>query len=156
MRSLFDYFQTARLGYFKSKFACLLALLKRCCQRTDTANRVSLISAEWRIYASVNYGHYNDVIMSVMVSQITSLTTVYSTVYIDADHRKHQSSTSLAFVRGIHRWPVNSPHKGLIARKMFSFDDVIMASLIQIRTRRLLGANPYANQFWFIFNQTLM
>ena len=57
------------------------------------------------------WGHYNDVIMSAMASQITSLTIVYSTVYPGADQRKHQSSASLAFVRGIHRWPVNSPHK---------------------------------------------
>ena len=28
---------------------------------------------------------------------------------------------------GIHRWPVNSPHKGTVTRKMFPFDDVIMA-----------------------------
>ena len=39
---------------------------------------------------------------------------------------KHQSSASLAFVRGIHRWPVNSPHKGPLTRKFFPFDDVIM------------------------------
>ena len=43
-----------------------------------------------------------------------------------ADQRKHQSSASLAFVRGIHRWPVNSPHKGPVTRKMFPFDDIIM------------------------------
>ena len=60
-----------------------------------------------------------------MASQISSLTIVYSTVYSGADERKHQSSTSLAFVRGIHRWPVNSPHKGQVTRKMFPFDDVI-------------------------------
>ena len=47
--------------------------------------------------------HYNDVIMGVIASQITSLTIVYSIVYSDADQRKHQSSASLAFVRGIHR-----------------------------------------------------
>ena len=70
--------------------------------------------------------HYNDVIMSPAVSQITSLTIVYSSVYSGAGQRKHQSSASLAFVRGIHRWPVNSPHKGPATRKMFSFDDVIM------------------------------
>ena len=70
--------------------------------------------------------HYSDVIMRTMASQITSLTIVYSTVYSSADQRKHQSSASLAFVRGIHRWPVNSPHKGLVMRKMFPFDDVIM------------------------------
>ena len=43
-----------------------------------------------------------------------------------ADQRKHQSPVSLAFVRGIHRWPVNSPDKGPVTRKMFPFDDVIM------------------------------
>ena len=48
--------------------------------------------------------HYGDVIMSTIVSQITSLTIVYSTVYSDADQRKYQSSASLAFVPGIHRW----------------------------------------------------
>ena len=70
--------------------------------------------------------HYGDVIMSAMASQITSFTIVYSTVYSGTDQRKHQSSASLAFVRGIHRSPVNSPHKVLVTRKMFPFDDVIM------------------------------
>ena len=70
--------------------------------------------------------HYNDVIMGVMASQIASLAIVYSCVYSDADQRKHQSSASLAFVRGIHRSPVNSPHKGPVTRKMSPFDDVIM------------------------------
>ena len=70
--------------------------------------------------------HYNDVIMGVIASQITSLTIVYSTVYSDADQRKHQSSASLAFVRVIHRGPENSPHKWPVTRKMFPFDDVIM------------------------------
>ena len=70
--------------------------------------------------------HYSDVIMGVMASQITGLTSVYSNVYSGADQRKHQSSASLAFVRGIHWWPVNSPHKWPVTRKMFPFDDVIM------------------------------
>ena len=64
--------------------------------------------------------------MTSIASQITSLTVVYSTVYSDADQRKHQSSASLAFVGGIHRGLVNSPHKGPVTRKMFPFDDVIM------------------------------
>ena len=64
--------------------------------------------------------------MSSMASQITSLTIVYSTVYSGADHRKHHSSAPLAFVRGIHRGPVNSPHKWPVTRKMFPFDEVIM------------------------------
>ena len=70
--------------------------------------------------------HYSDVIMGGMASQITSLTIVYSTVYSSTDQRKHQSSASLAFVGGIHQWPVKSPHKGPVTRKMLPFDDVIM------------------------------
>ena len=72
--------------------------------------------------------HYDDVIMGAIASQITSLTIVYSTVYSDADQRKHQSSASLAFVRRIHRGPVNSLHKWPVTRKMFPFDDVIIMS----------------------------
>ena len=53
--------------------------------------------------------HYSDVIMSAMASQITSVTIVYSIVGSGADQRKHQSSTSLVFVRGIHRWPGKFP-----------------------------------------------
>ena len=75
------------------------------------------------------YLHYSDVIMGPMVSQITSFTIVYSTVYSGADKRKHQSSASLAFVWGIHRSPVNSPHKGPVTRKMLPFDDVIMCEI---------------------------
>ena len=81
--------------------------------------------------------HYNDVIMGAIASPITNLTLVYSTVYSDADQRKHQSSASLAFVRGIHRGPgnspqspVNSPHKWPVTRKMFPLDDVIMSMVI--------------------------
>ena len=70
--------------------------------------------------------HSDDVIMGSIAPQITSLTIVYSIIYSDADQRKHQSSASLTFVRGIHRGPVNSPHKWPVTRKMFPFDDVIM------------------------------
>ena len=73
--------------------------------------------------------------MTTMASQITSLTVVYSFVYSDADQRKHQSSSSLAFVPGIHRGPVNSPHKWPVTRKMFPFDDVIMIILEQYLLR---------------------
>ena len=61
---------------------------------------------------------------------ITAVSIVFSIVYSivgsGTDQRKHQSSASLAFVRGIHRWPVNSPHKRPVMQKMFPFDDVIM------------------------------
>ena len=66
------------------------------------------------------------VIMGTMAYQITSLTIVYSAVYSGTDQRKHQSPASLAFVRGIHRGPVNSPHKGPVTPKILPFDDVIM------------------------------
>ena len=81
-------------------------------------------SATWT-QQDITYSHYIDVIMTTMAYQITSLTVVYSTVYPDADQRKHQSSASLAFVWGIHRtgeFPAQRP----VTRKMFPFDDVIM------------------------------
>ena len=64
--------------------------------------------------------------MGTMASEITSLNIVYSTVYSGADQRKHQSPASLAFVQGIHRWPVNSLHKGPVTQKMFPFDDDVI------------------------------
>ena len=64
--------------------------------------------------------------MSAVAFQITSLTIVYSTVYSRHRPKKHQSSVSPTYLRGIHRWSVNSPHKGPVMRKMFLFDDVIM------------------------------
>ena len=78
--------------------------------------------------------HYSDVIMGAMASQITSLTIVHSTVNLSADQRKHESSASLVFVRGIHRWPVHSPHKWPVTRKMFPFDDVVMGPWFESST----------------------
>ena len=77
-------------------------------------------------------GDYSDVIISARVSQITSITVVYSTFYSGAGQRKHQSSTPLAFVQWIHRWPVNSPHKWPVTWKVFPCDDAIMTSLSQV------------------------
>ena len=57
--------------------------------------------------------------MSAMASQITGASSVCSTVHLCADQRNYQSFPSLAFLRGIRRWPVDSPHK----RKMFPFDE---------------------------------
>ena len=64
--------------------------------------------------------------MSAMASQITGVSIVCSAVCSGADQRKIQSPASLASVRWIHRWPVDSPHKGPVTRKMFPFDDIIM------------------------------
>ena len=95
--------------------------------------------------------HYNGVILGVITSQISSLTIVYSAVYSDADQRKHQRSASLAFVWGIHRWPVNSPHKGPVTRKMFPFHDVIMWR--ESTSRPTMGQKRETLMFIFILAQ---
>ena len=70
---------------------------------------------EWNMALKCNYQffsdehnmvHCNDVIMSLMAYQITSLTIVYSNVYTGEDQRKHQCSASQAFARGLtgDRW----------------------------------------------------
>ena len=89
-------------------------------------HRTSVGTGLIKVYCCLMNIHYDDVTMSAIASQITSLTIVYSIVYSDADQSKHQSSASLAFVWGIHRGPVNSPHKWPVTRKMLPFDDVIM------------------------------
>ena len=63
-------------------------------------------------------------------------------VYSDADQRKHQSSASLAFVRGIHRWP----HKRPITRNMFPFDDVIMIMSYTHHPARLSHGELYLRE----------
>ena len=68
---------------------------------------------------SRNVLHYSDIIMSAMASQITGVSIVYATVCSGADQRKHQSSSPLAFVWAIHRWPVNFQHEGPVTRKCF-------------------------------------
>ena len=73
--------------------------------------------------------HSIDVTMSA--SQITSLAIVYWSVYSGTDQIKPQSSSPLAIVRGINRWPVNTPHKWPITRKVFPFGDVIMLYEVQ-------------------------
>ena len=70
--------------------------------------------------------YYNDVIMSAMASQITSLAIVYSTIYSVTDQKKISKLRVIGFGRGIHRSQGNAPHKGPVTRKMFPFDDGIM------------------------------
>ena len=80
---------------------------------------------------SLNFSnHYADVIMGAMASQINSLPIIYLAVYAGEYQRKYQSSASLAFVWGIHRWPVNSPHMGPVTQKIFPLDNVIMLEFI--------------------------
>ena len=83
---------------------------------------MNLISGSFQLINSYD----NNVIMSAMAPQITGLMVLFSTVYLDADQRKYQSSASLAFVRGIHRWPVYDRKKRPVTRKKIPFDDAIM------------------------------
>ena len=91
--------------------------------------------------------HYDDVIMTMLASQITSLTVVYSIVYSGVNQRKHQSSALLAIVREIHRGPVNFPHKWPVTRKMFPFDDVIMKEPRHERLRNVINDNVNNNVY---------
>ena len=90
--------------------------------------------------------HYCDVIMGTIASKITSLAIVYSTVYSGADQRKHQSTASLVFVWGIHRWPVNSPQKWPVTRKCFH----LMTSSCLRRGPRRHGSWHTGYVAWFI------
>ena len=74
-----------------------------------------------------NSGYYSDAIMNALAALINGVPIVYTTVCSGADDRKHQSSASLAFVWGIHWWPVNSSHKRWVTQKRFLSDNVIMA-----------------------------
>ena len=79
-----------------------------------------------RLHDELEWDHYSDVTMSGMASEITGISTVCPTVCSGAHQRQHQSSASLPFVRGIHRWPMDSPHTGPISQNLFPFDNVIM------------------------------
>ena len=105
----------------KDKGICILHSQYYGCQYHGDVRCQHISTLQWR-----HNGH------DTITSQITSLTIVYSIVYSDTDQRKHQSSASLAFVRGIHRGPVNSPHKWPVTRQMFPFDDIIMSHGIDL------------------------
>ena len=102
-----------------------MGLLCLCCPSQANVNPGNRFSTK---LISFLIWHYNDVKMNAMASQITSVSIVCLTVYSGADQRKHQSSASLAFVRWIHRWPVNSPHKRPVRRKLFPVDENIILS----------------------------
>ena len=95
--------------------------------------------------------HYSDAMISAMASEIHGVSTVYSRLCSGVDQRKHQSSASLAFVRGLHRRPVSSPHKGLVTRKMFPFDDVIVYFWIPVYIIQVccLFVKRMPNYMWF-------
>ena len=85
-----------RGGAINMPSVCMMAQ-KYICVTSNQCNRVPLATLSHNT-AENTWLHYNDVIMSAVASQITSLTIAYSTVYSGVDQRKHQSSVSLAFV----------------------------------------------------------
>ena len=85
---------------------CILLVVIRAAVKLSCT--ISLVNS---LCANCSKLHYSDVIMGAMASQITGFTIFYSAVNSGGNQWKHQSSASLAFVRGIHRWPMNSPHK---------------------------------------------
>ena len=85
---------------------------------------VTFLSISFLVISNLETSHYSDVIMSTMASQITSVFTVCSVFCSGADQRKHQNSASLAYVGGIHRGPMNPPHKGPVTQQIFSYDYV--------------------------------
>ena len=110
--------------------------------------RHSLYKWVWAAGYISNRRHYSDVIMCAMGSQITSLAIVYSIVYSGADQRKHQSSASLACVRGIHRWHVNSPYKWPVTRQIFPFDGVIMETFAWGNIKVTVLDSTHYTVFW--------
>ena len=112
---------------------------------------VSIITSGLALLFGLN--HCSDIIMSTMASQITSILTVCLAVCSDPDQRTHQSSTSLVFVRGIHWWPVNSPHKGPVMWKKLPFDDVIIC--IQLVSSSTIPGDPITCQCQIISGQFL-
>ena len=108
----------------------------------DKKKTTFIIGMELKLRCILDFAsHYSKVIMRAMAPRITDASIVCSSVRSGTDQRKNQSSASLAFKSGIHRWPVNSPHKGPVTRKMFPFDDVIMICMLW--TRLMLISDCY-------------
>ena len=126
------YQPTSHTSIHKDTCSHILVIRNKVPLRFEWYSREEIFKQISVIHGWVPYEHYSDVIMSAMTSQITSVSIVCSSVCSGTDQRKHQSSASLAFVRGIRRWLVNSPHKGPVTRKMFPFGDVIMICEIAI------------------------
>ena len=112
-------------GFPSQKFSNVELWCFRCYWHEQAVDQTTVYDVR-RHDATVSVTHYNDVITGAMAPRIISPMIVNSAVYSGAYQSKHQSSASLGFVRGIHRWPVNSPHKWSVTRKMFPLDDVIM------------------------------
>ena len=93
--------------------------------------------------------------MTAIASQITSLTIVYSSVYSGADQRKHQSSASLAFVRGLHRWPVTGQSPAQMASNAINHLSIYLSIYQSIKfgrngsgTKHLVFIAGHPSKYW--------
>ena len=107
----------------------------------------SVIWLMWYYFHRSHNGgsHYSEVLMIAMASHFPGVSVVYWTVCSCADQRRQQISASLTFVMGIHRWPVNSPHKGPVTQKMLPFDDVIMTIIFKTSLSFIISIRMYTN-----------
>ena len=103
---------------------------------------------EWSLHKSINKTKQCRNFMGFTIKLISSITVtsylarwllksptfrLFTQPFVQGQIKENQSSASMAFVRGIHRWPMNSPHKGPVTRKIFPFNDVIMESCTGFR-----------------------
>ena len=104
---------TYELSFLSASDQSVICIVKIVCEKSE------YFVSEESLREPHGVWHYDDVIMTTITSQITSLTSVYSTVYSHVDQRKHQSSASLAFVWGSHqdRWIPRT--KGQLRGKCF-------------------------------------
>ena len=86
----------------------------------------------------VTPAHCSGVIMSAMASRL------FAQPFVGRRASKKTLKLRVTgLCEGIHRWPVDPPLKGLVTRKMFPFDDVIMGS-----SCKLIGTQPLKSSNW--------
>ena len=89
--------------------------------------------------------------MNAMASQITCVSIVCSIVYSGTDQRKQQSSASLSFVRGIHWWPVDSPHKVPVTPKCSPLMTSTCMHEEEVQLRELFDPKKWQKMQFYIF-----
>ena len=97
-----------------------------CCNSIANALKLQQSCTKPSIIYPIKYAHCLVVNYFLLIMTLQWRHNGHDSISNHADQRKHQSSASLAFVRGIQRGPVNSPHKWPVTRKLFPFGDVFM------------------------------
>ena len=98
-------------------------------------NCVLRLGSNVSVYSEITKIHCNDVIMSAMASHITGVSMVYS--------KETSKLCVTGLLRGILQWPLNSPHKGPVMRKMFSFDLCVLNKINENKTLHLIRPGTF-------------